>query len=77
YTTGSESAVGGGTTPAYLPAKRTTAAGAVTAYRYHANGDLAEVTSPSGLRTRYTYDGLGRMLTETQVSDSQPEGVTT
>ncbi|MGW4022511.1 LamG-like jellyroll fold domain-containing protein [Streptomyces sp. NPDC005009] len=77
YTTGSEAAVGGGTVPAGLVLKQTTPGGAQTSYRYHANGDLAEVTSPSGLVTAYTYDGLGRKTSERQVSDAHPTGVTT
>nr|WP_311137723.1 hypothetical protein [Streptomyces sp. I6] len=35
------------------------------------------MTSPSGLVTTFTYDGLGRKLSETQVSDAHPDGVTT
>lgn len=77
YTTGSESAVGGGTVPAGLVATQTTPGGATTAYRYYANGDTAQVTSPSGLITKSTYDGLGRKTSETQVSDTYPNGVTT
>ncbi|MFF7266473.1 LamG-like jellyroll fold domain-containing protein [Streptomyces sp. NPDC008159] len=77
YTAGTEAAVGGGTVPAGLVDKQTTPGGAVTANRYYSNGDLAEVTSPSGLVTKYTYDGLGRKLSETQISDTYPNGVTT
>ncbi|MFC9076742.1 LamG-like jellyroll fold domain-containing protein [Streptomyces sp. NPDC057062] len=77
YTVGTESAVDGGTAPAGLVSSQVTFAGAVTTYRYYANGDLAEVTSPSGLVTKYTYDGLGRKVTEKQVSDSFPAGVST
>ncbi|WP_052190083.1 LamG-like jellyroll fold domain-containing protein [Streptomyces sp. NRRL S-1824] len=77
YTTGSESAVGGGTVPAGLVATQTTPGGATTSYRYYANGDTAQVTSPSGLVTKSTYDGLGRKNSETQVSDTYPNGVIT
>ncbi|MEU5398821.1 LamG-like jellyroll fold domain-containing protein [Streptomyces sp. NPDC005963] len=77
YTDGTEPATGGGTTPAGLLKTRTSAAGAVTAYGYYASGDPAQVTSPSGLITRYAYDGLGRKISETQVSDTFPTGVTT
>ncbi|MFF9283718.1 LamG-like jellyroll fold domain-containing protein [Streptomyces griseosporeus] len=77
YTTGSEAAVGGGTVPAGLVLTETTPGGAKTAYRYYASGDLAETTSPSGLITSYTYDGLGRKASEKQVSDTFPNGVTT
>ncbi|MEU0411504.1 LamG-like jellyroll fold domain-containing protein [Streptomyces griseorubiginosus] len=77
YTAGTESAVGSGTIPAGLVLTETTPGGAKTSYGYYANGDLARVTSPSGLVTSFTYDGLGRKLTEMQVSDSFPSGVTT
>ncbi|MFJ8112136.1 LamG-like jellyroll fold domain-containing protein [Streptomyces sp. NPDC096132] len=77
YTAGAEAAVGGGTVPAGLVLTQTTPGGANTSYRYFANGDLAEETSPSGLVTTYTYDGLGRMTAEKQVSDTFPDGVST
>ncbi|MFC8360260.1 LamG-like jellyroll fold domain-containing protein [Streptomyces griseorubiginosus] len=77
YTAGTEAAVGGGTVPAGLVSSQVTFTGATTSNRYYANGDLAEVTSPSGLVTSYTYDGLGRQTSEKQVSDSFPSGVTT
>ncbi|MFE3905729.1 LamG-like jellyroll fold domain-containing protein [Streptomyces sp. NPDC059153] len=77
YTTGGEPAVGGGTTPAGLVATQKSPATAATSYAYYSNGDLARSTAPSGLVTTYTYDGLGRKLTETQVSDTFPNGVTT
>ncbi|MFH9554498.1 LamG-like jellyroll fold domain-containing protein [Streptomyces sp. NPDC017435] len=77
YTAGTETAVGGGTVPAGLVLTQTTPGGARTSYRYYAGGDLAEVTSPSGLVTSYTYDGLGRKTAEKQVSDTFPSGVTT
>lgn len=76
YTNGTEPAVGGGITPSGL-LMRTTTAGGETSYAYYANGDLAEVTTPSGLVTRYTYDPLGRKISETEVSDSFANGVTT
>lgn len=77
YTTGAEAAVGGGTTPAGLVATKKSTGGATTVYAYFANGDLAKSTAPSGLVTIYTYDGMGRKLSETQTSDSTPAGVTT
>ncbi|MEV4439694.1 LamG-like jellyroll fold domain-containing protein [Streptomyces sp. NPDC049577] len=77
YTTGQESAVGGGTMPAGLVRSTTAPGGAFTEYAYTAQGDLAQATAPSGLVTRYTYDGIGRKVSETQVADSQPNGVTT
>ncbi|MFD3337341.1 LamG-like jellyroll fold domain-containing protein [Streptomyces sp. NPDC058700] len=77
HTTGTETAVGGGLTPKGLVATKKTTGGAITAYAYFASGDLARATAPSGLVTTYTYDGIGRKLTETQVSDATPSGVTT
>lgn len=42
-----------------------------------ANGDLAQITAPTGLITRFTYDTLGRRVTTTQISDEHPAGITT
>ncbi|MFE9796033.1 LamG-like jellyroll fold domain-containing protein [Streptomyces goshikiensis] len=77
YTTGTEPAVGGGTTPPGLVATRKSTGGVTVSYTYFASGDLAKSTAPSGVVTTYTYDGIGRKLTETQVSDATPAGVTT
>ncbi|WP_461032685.1 LamG-like jellyroll fold domain-containing protein [Streptomyces mayteni] len=77
YTTGTEPAVGGGTTPPGLLATDVQPDGATTRYAYYASGDVARTTQPSGLALEYTYDGLGRRLTETEISDAQPDGVTT
>ncbi|WP_394298264.1 LamG-like jellyroll fold domain-containing protein [Streptomyces griseus] len=77
YTAGNEAAVGGGVVPAGLAASQRTPGGAVTSYRYYASGEPAEVTAPSGLVTRFTYDGLGRKLTETQDAAGHAGGVTT
>ncbi|MEU8621491.1 LamG-like jellyroll fold domain-containing protein [Streptomyces sp. NPDC048623] len=77
YTVGTEPAVGGGVTPAGLVASTVTPEGAVTAYAYFANGDLAKITDPNGLVTSFTYDGIGRKTGETQISDTYPDGVTT
>lgn len=77
YTAGTEAAVGGGVVPAGLTASQRTPGGSQTTYRYYANGELAQATAPSGLVTRYTYDGLGRLLTETQDDAGHPGGVTT
>ena len=35
------------------------------------------MTEPSGLVTEYTYDALGRRITEKEISDTYPAGVTT
>nr|WP_234430898.1 LamG-like jellyroll fold domain-containing protein [Streptomyces sp. NRRL F-4489] len=77
YTTGTEAAEGGGTVPAGLVSVQTALDGAVTRFDYYANGDLARTNSPSGLITRFAYDGLGRKVSETQISDTFPKGVTT
>ncbi|HEU5109605.1 MAG TPA: LamG-like jellyroll fold domain-containing protein, partial [Micromonosporaceae bacterium] len=76
YTNGAEAGVGGGNPPAGLLFRTTTARGQAR-YAYYQNGDLAQVTQPSGLITRYSYDTLGRKTSETVVSDSFPAGVTT
>ena len=77
YTTSSTAAVGGGTTPAGLPATVTSPGGAVTTTGYYSNGDVAQVTDPDGMITSYTYDGVGRLLTKTEVSNTYPNGLTT
>ncbi|HEY0697352.1 MAG TPA: hypothetical protein VGD43_06025, partial [Micromonospora sp.] len=77
YTTGGEAAVGGGAMPPALPLTTTDPRGTVTRYAYYGNGDLARVTEPSGLVTTFTYDTLGRRVSETEVSDTFPTGVTT
>ena len=77
YTTGSESAVGGGTEPAGLLASTTSPNGGATQYAYDSAGDVARVTNPLGLVTSHTYDSLGRELTSTQTSDTYPAGLTT
>ncbi|WP_170220880.1 scabin-related ADP-ribosyltransferase [Amycolatopsis cihanbeyliensis] len=77
YTTRKDAAVDGGSTPEGLPATTTDERGGVTSYRYYNNGDLASVENPAGLRTTYTYDVLGRKITETQHSEAHPDGLTT
>ncbi|WP_229403395.1 LamG-like jellyroll fold domain-containing protein [Micromonospora okii] len=77
YSTGGEPAYGGGMQPSGLLSTSTDARGKITRYAYYHNGDLARVTEPSGLVTEYTYDVLGRRITEKVVSDTHPAGVTT
>jgi RHS repeat-associated protein len=77
YTTGSEPAVGGGTEPSGLLAKTTAPGGGMTTYAYNAAGDVMQTINPAGLVTNYTYDNLGRVLTQTQVSDTFSTGLTT
>ncbi|MGW7434070.1 LamG-like jellyroll fold domain-containing protein [Streptomyces sp. NPDC054861] len=77
YTTGTEAAVGGGPTPAGLVKTTVTPGGASTSYDYFNNGDVAKTTAPSGLVTTFTYDGIGRKISEKQISDTFPTGVDT
>ncbi|MFI1397372.1 polymorphic toxin-type HINT domain-containing protein [Streptomyces sp. NPDC020681] len=76
YTTGAEPAIGGGNTPTGLPLTTTDPRGKITRYQYFKSGDLAQVTEPSGEVSKFTYDALGRKLTETVVTDAQPSGIT-
>ncbi|TDP90560.1 LamG-like jellyroll fold domain-containing protein [Labedaea rhizosphaerae] len=76
YTADTTPAYDGGTAPAGLLATSTDPRNAVTTYAYYRNGDLAQVTSPTGLITRYIYDELGRRVSATQISDSYPQGIT-
>jgi RHS repeat-associated protein len=66
-----------GTTPPGLLLTKTTAGGAVTSYEYYSDGDVYQVTDPDGMRTTYTYDGLGRKLSQTASSSTYPAGLTT
>ncbi|MFD0883228.1 LamG-like jellyroll fold domain-containing protein [Streptosporangium algeriense] len=77
YTDGTESAVGGGDTPAGLVKSEKDARDNETTYRYTAAGDLAEQTSPSGLVVAFTYDAVGRVVSRKEVSAANPAGVTT
>ncbi|PWR06186.1 hypothetical protein DKT68_23235 [Micromonospora acroterricola] len=76
YTTGAEAGING-IPPSGLLASSTDARSKVTRYAYYNNGDLYKVTEPSGLVTEYTYDALGRRITEKVISDAYPAGVTT
>jgi RHS repeat-associated protein len=77
YSNGSEVAVDGGNLPTGLLLTATDARGAATRYAYFKNGDLAKITTPSGLVTTFTYDALGRMTSKKEVSDTFPAGLTT
>ncbi len=66
-----------GNVPAGLPVKVTSPGGAVSTIAYLHNGDVASTTMASGLKTTYSYDGQGRPLTKTVISDSYPAGLTT
>ncbi|MEJ3741947.1 LamG-like jellyroll fold domain-containing protein [Actinomycetes bacterium KLBMP 9797] len=76
YTVGAEAA-NGGNPPAGLVMTTTDPRSKVTRYQYYHNGDVYRITEPNGLVTEYTYDALGRKLTEKQVSDTYPAGLTT
>ncbi|RSM95813.1 hypothetical protein DMB42_48870 [Nonomuraea sp. WAC 01424] len=76
YTNGTESAVGGGTTPAGLVKSAKDFKGSETIYAYTAAGDLATETLPSGLVKKFTHDALGRVISTTEISQAYPEGVT-
>jgi RHS repeat-associated protein len=76
YSVGTEP-TSGGLTPTGLLLTASDERSAVTRYGYFHNGDLQKVTDPSGLVTTYTYDALGRTISETETSDAQPSGVTT
>ena len=79
FTNGSTSAGGydGAVPPEGLTYQETTPGGAVTTSLYYADGDLAQVTDPDGQRTVYTYDGLGRKISQTVYSDTYPSGLVT
>jgi RHS repeat-associated protein len=59
------------------PTKVTTPGGAVQTVEYAANGDVSKITDPVGKVTTFTYDAVGRVLSETEVTDSFPGGLTT
>ncbi|MET9243032.1 polymorphic toxin-type HINT domain-containing protein [Nonomuraea sp. NPDC003709] len=77
YTDGTEPAIGGGTTPAGLVKTRSDAKTNTTSFGYTAAGDLAEQTDPGGLITQREHDAVGRLRSQTQISDAQPAGVKT
>lgn len=74
---GTTPAVGGGLTPEGLVLTERLPSGATTSYAYFANGDVASVTSPTGARTEFTYDSLGRRTSRNEISTSFASAVTT
>ncbi|GIE25331.1 hypothetical protein Ahu01nite_084330 [Winogradskya humida] len=77
YTDGTTiAAADGGFAPAGLPYQITNAANSVQAITYNANGDIAKTVSPAGEVTAYTYDRLGRKLSETVTTSTFPSGRT-
>ena len=78
YTDGTTvAAFDGGFAPAGLPMTVTTASGTRQSVVYYRSGDVAQVTDPAGKATRFTYDGLGRVLSEIETTDTFPSGLTT
>ena len=77
YTDASSVAADGGTPPPGLPTKIVTPGGATQTVTYFKSGDVAQVTEPTGKITKYTYDSLGQVLTETEISATYPVGVVT
>lgn len=77
WTTGTETAIGGGTMPAGLMRTESDHRANVTTRSYDSSGNLREILSPLGAVTQYAYDELGRRTSQTEVSDTFPSGVTT
>jgi len=77
YTDGTEAAIGGGTTPAGLLESAKDPKLNETTYRYTAFGQVAEQTSPAGLKTTFTYDAIGRLTSRAEISQAHPGGVST
>ncbi|MFD4669963.1 LamG-like jellyroll fold domain-containing protein [Lentzea sp. NPDC058450] len=78
YSTGAEDAAGGGKVPAGLLLTETGARGQLTKRSYRANGDLDELTGPTGLRTRYGYDAFGRQVAVSSLNSGNGDlGTTT
>lgn len=69
YSAGTETAADGdGTIPSGLPLSSTDDTGASTRFTYFKTGDVATITEPGGLVTRYTYDALGRTKSRTELA---------
>ncbi|WP_052311592.1 MULTISPECIES: LamG-like jellyroll fold domain-containing protein [unclassified Actinoplanes] len=66
----------GSTSPAGLPARIVNASGGVQTIGYNTAGDVVKTTSPAGEVSTYTYDNLGRKLTETVTTSTFPNGRT-
>ncbi|WP_350276525.1 LamG-like jellyroll fold domain-containing protein [Kribbella sp. HUAS MG21] len=78
YTDGTTvAAADGGFAPAGLPWRITSPGGQVQTTTYFANGDVAQVTDPAGLVTKFAYDGLGRAVSKTEISSGYPAGLVT
>nr|MDT0662621.1 LamG-like jellyroll fold domain-containing protein [Micromonospora sp. DSM 115978] len=78
YTDGTDvPAVDGGYAPAGLPWNVLDPSKGWMAITYTSAGDVAKVSDAAGAETTFTYDRLGRQLTETVVTSSYPQGRTT
>lgn len=77
YTDGNDAAAGGGNAPAGLIKSVTDARGNSTSHVYTTAGDLATMTSTTGLEIRMEYDAIGRLTSRSVVSDAVPSGATT
>ena len=66
-----------GFAPKGLPCSTVSAGGATTTIKYFHDGDVAQVTDPDGMVTKFTYDNLGRELSKTEISNSYPAGLVT
>ncbi|GAA2332444.1 LamG-like jellyroll fold domain-containing protein [Dactylosporangium salmoneum] len=64
-----------GNAPNGLQKTVTMPSGAKQQVVYYHNGDIAQVTDPAGKITKYTYDSLGRTLTQLEVSETFPSGI--
>jgi len=65
YTTGKETAVGGGTVPIGLVSSTTNAAGKTATFAYDKYGQLATETDLRGLVRTFVYDSLGNLTSST------------
>jgi RHS repeat-associated protein len=78
YTDGTTiAAADGGFAPAGLPWRVKSPGGQVQTTTYFKNGDVAQVTDVAGLVTKFGYDGLGRVVSKTEISDGYPAGLVT
>ena len=79
YTASGSTAGGynGATPPPNLQYQVTDPRGEVTQTLYDANGDIGETINANSVKTQYTYDNLGRKISQKVISDTEPNGVTT
>ncbi|MBB4690108.1 LamG-like jellyroll fold domain-containing protein [Paractinoplanes abujensis] len=63
--------------PPGLPTRIVKPGGGVVTIAYEADGDVREMTDPAGLKTRYTYDVLGRAIEESEYVGDTKRSTTT